>query len=91
MTRDRIAQHVAWVPFIDWFVVSDETRTDCTVLPSDLIAMTAFERNALDAETVAELGALIDEGLLTPLWHRGIPAAWERLADPLAADGQSAS
>ena len=91
MTRDRIAQHVAWVPFIDWFVVSDETRTDCTVLPSDLIAMTAFERNALDAATVAELGALIDEGLLTPLWHRGIPAAWERLADPLATDGQSAS
>lgn len=90
MTRDRIAQHMAWVPFVDWFVVSDERRTDCTVLPGDLIGVTAFERDSLEPETVVELGELIDDGRLTPLWHKGIPAAWERLADPMATDAPTA-
>ena len=90
MTRDRIAQHMAWVPFVDWFVVSDEPRSDCTVLPGDLIGVTAFERDSLEPETVVELGELIDDGRLTPLWHKGIPAAWERLADPMATDAPTA-
>ena len=88
-TRGRIAQHMAWVPFVDWFVVSDEPRTDCTVLPGDLIGVTAFERDSLQPETVTELGNLIDEGRLSPLWHKGIPAAWERIPDPMATDVQS--
>ena len=41
------------------------------------------------ASAVAELGALIDDGVLSPLWHKGIPAAWERLADPMATDAQT--
>lgn len=90
LTRDRIAQHMAWVPFVDWFVVSDEPRIDCTVLPSDLIGVTAFERDSLQAETVTELGELIDGGNLSPLWHKGIPAAWERPADPMATDAPTA-
>ena len=89
LTRDRIAQHMAWVPFVDWFVVSDEPRSDCTVLPGDLIGVTAFERDSLQPETVTELGELIDDGRLTPLWHKGIPAAWERLADPMATDAST--
>lgn len=90
-TRDAIARHMAWVPFVDWFVVSDEYRTDCSVLPSSLVAPTALGRNSLDRETVGHLGALITDGRLAPLWHRGIPAPWEHLAQPLLSGAQSST
>ncbi len=83
VTRERFAQHLAWVPFVDWFVVGD-SRPDCTVLPPDLLAATALEREAIDEHTVAELTRLVDSGDLAPLWFKGVPAAWERGFEPSA-------
>ncbi|GEM_PF-2422060 len=84
-TREQIAKHLAWVPFVDWFVVAEEPRSGFTVLPPDLLTATAFERDVIDAELVGDLQRLLRNGELTPLWHRGIPAPWEntpgRLAD----------
>lgn len=83
-TRERIAGHLAWVPFVDWFVVGD-SRADCTVLPPDLLPATALERDAIELDTVAEIGQLIDEGYLSPMWFKGVPAAWERGFEPTAS------
>ena len=70
-------------------VAADEDRTDGTVLPSSLVAATAFGRDSLDRETVGHLGALITDGRLAPLWPKGIPAPWEHPAQPILSDAQS--
>ena len=80
-TRERFAQHLAWVPFVDWFVVG-ESRPDCTVLPPDLLAATALERETIDPGVVAELSSILDQGDLSPMWFKGVPAAWERGFEP---------
>ncbi len=80
-TRERFAQHLAWVPFVDWFVVG-ESRPDCTVLPPDLLAATALERETIEPDVVAELAHLVDSGELSPMWFKGVPAAWERGFEP---------
>ena len=81
ITRERFAEQLAWVPFVDWFVVG-ESRADLTVLPPDLLAATALERDAIDEHTVVELSRLVDSGELVPLWFKGVPAAWERGFEP---------
>ena len=80
-TRERFARHMAWVPFVDWFVVG-ESRSDCTVLPPDLLAATALERDAIEPDVVDELSSLVDAGELSPMWFKGVPAAWERGFEP---------
>ncbi|MEM9467980.1 MAG: hypothetical protein AAGA90_21610 [Actinomycetota bacterium] len=80
-TRERFAQHLAWVPFVDWFVVG-ESRPDCTVLPPDLLAATALEREAIESDIVDELTGILDRGELSPMWFKGVPAAWERGFEP---------
>ena len=72
---------LAWVPFVDWFVVG-ESRQDCTVLPPDLLAATALERETIDPGVVAELSSILDQGDLSPMWFKGVPAAWERGFEP---------
>ncbi|MEM9202676.1 MAG: hypothetical protein AAGC53_13505 [Actinomycetota bacterium] len=81
VTRERFAQHLAWVPFVDWFVVGD-SRPDCTVLPPDLLPATALERNAIEPDIVTDLAGLLDRGDLSPMWFKGVPAAWERGFEP---------
>lgn len=80
-TRERLAQHLAWVPFVDWFVVG-ESRPDCTVLPPDLVPATALERQAIEADVVEDLTQILDRGELSPMWFKGVPAAWERGFEP---------
>ena len=80
-TRERFAQHLAWVPFVDWFVVG-ESRHDCTVLPPDLLPATALEREAIEPDVVEELSQVLNRGELSPMWFKGVPAAWERGFEP---------
>lgn len=80
-TRERFAQHLAWVPFVDWFVVG-ESRPGFTMLPPDLLAATALEREAIEPEVVEELSQILDRGELSPMWFKGVPAAWERGFEP---------
>lgn len=78
LTRERIAGHLAWVPFVDWFVVGDDKRTDCTVLAPDLVPATALERETIGEAVLDDLRRLVDTGDLAPMWFKGVPAAWER-------------
>lgn len=77
-TRERIAGHLAWVPFVDWLVVGHEPRPDCTVLQPDLVAATTLERDMIAEPVLSELRRLVDDGDLSPMWFKGVPAAWER-------------
>ncbi|MEO0494841.1 MAG: hypothetical protein AAF081_15640 [Actinomycetota bacterium] len=90
LTRDRIAGHLAWVPFIDWFVVGDDTRTDCTVLAPDLVGSTALERETIGASVLEDLRQLVDRGELMPMWFKGVPAAWERTFVPTTDTARTA-
>jgi hypothetical protein len=87
-TRERFAEHLAWVPFVDWFVVG-ETRDGCTVLPPDLVAATALERDTIEPDVVADLTQILDRGDLSPMWFKGVPAAWERGFEPARNVGTS--
>lgn len=77
MTRDRLAKHTDWVPYVDWFLVG-EPHPGFTVLPLDLIIPTVLEHAGIDAEVHQQLVDLADQGMIAPMWFRGIPAAWDR-------------
>ncbi|MEM8705633.1 MAG: hypothetical protein AAGE98_04205 [Actinomycetota bacterium] len=85
-TRERIASHLAWVPFVDWFVVGDDSRTEQTVLAPDLVGATALERETIGEAVLEDLRRLVDAGELMPMWFKGVPAAWERGFAPSISD-----
>jgi len=76
LTRDRLAQHSSWVPYVDWFLVG-EPRAGYTVLALDLIAPTVLEHDGMDDDVHEELVQLVNDGMIAPTWFRGIPAAWD--------------
>ena len=90
LTRERIAGHLAWVPFVDWFVVGDDSRTDTTVLAPDLVSATALERETIGENVLEDLRRLVDQGELMPMWFKGVPAAWERSFAPATDTARTA-
>lgn len=73
-TRELLATHLSWVPFVDWFVVSAELGPDeHDVLPLDLVTATVLEGHAVGDEVAASICNLVVRGLLTPDWHAGLP------------------
>ena len=80
-TRDRIAGHLAWVPFVDWFVVDDGDRHEISVLPTSLVATTVLEGHAMPLSVADELRRYIALGGLNPLWHQGLPVAGDHLIE----------
>ncbi len=80
-TRHRIAQHLAWVPFVDWFVVDDEPDHVIPVLPSTMVETTVLEGHAISESVVDELHRHIAMGRLTPLWHDGLPVTDNDMAE----------
>ncbi len=80
-TRHRIAQHLAWVPFVDWFVVDDDPDHVIPVLPSTMVEATVLEGHAISRSIVDELHRHIAIGSLAPLWHDGLPVTDNDLAE----------
>lgn len=80
-TRSRLAERLRWVPFVDWFVVTDERPTS-SQLPIDLLESTLLEGHSVDASTIRRIHALLELGELTPPWSPGLP-------DPLVPDALS--
>ena len=72
ITRDRLAERLRWVPFVDWFVIT-ETEATHSQLPVDLIASTVLDGHSVDAATVRRISALLDFGELSPPWDSGLP------------------
>ena len=77
-TRDRLAEKLRWVPFVDWFVVTHQETTGSQI-PVDLVATTILEGHSVDDQTVRRICVLLQFGELSPPWQPGLP-------DPLASD-----
>lgn len=73
VTRDRLADHVTWVPFVDRFLVADDPNAGLGVLPTGFIASTTLEGHAVEPQTATDLCRLLELGHLSPLWHHGLP------------------
>ncbi len=79
-TRDRIADYLTWVPFIDWIIVNEEAVDGISVLPASLVGTTVMEGHSIPVPVADELHRHISLGRLAPLWHHGLPLAGEDLA-----------
>jgi hypothetical protein len=88
VTRDRLADRLRWVPFVDWFLVTDD-EPSTSRLPCDLVETTVTEGHSIDEPTIRRIRALLDFGVLTPPWHPGLPGrdAPGALAAPSTPDG----
>ncbi|MFQ5557969.1 MAG: hypothetical protein ACE5GB_10750 [Acidimicrobiales bacterium] len=75
-TRDLLTEHLTWVPFVDWLVVSDDGEGfEGPVVPHDLVASTVLQGHAVDPGTVRRISALLESGALAPSWHADLPRA----------------
>lgn len=72
LTRDRLAERLRWVPFVDWFVVT-EGEPITSQIPADLVESTVLEGHSVDEATVRRIRALLELGELTPPWRPGLP------------------
>ena len=88
-TRASLADHLAWVPFIDSLLVVPDTdvrHAAATVVPADLLLQILVEgHQPLDAQTVARVRALVHARRLTPPWAPARPTR----DDTMAACGTS--
>jgi len=84
VTRDRLADHVTWVPFVDRFLVADDPNAGLGVLPTGFIASTTLEGHAVEPQTAIDLCRLLELGHLAPLWHHGLPMMSESLGGAVA-------
>jgi hypothetical protein len=80
-TRDRIARHLNWVPFVDWFVVGDGDNYRTPVLPSSMVAAIVLEGHAIPPTVADELQHHIAAGGLAPLWLVGLPIVSDDLVE----------
>ena len=71
-TRDRLADRLRWVPFVDWFVVTEQDLAT-SHLPTDLVEATLLEGHSVDDTTVRRIHALLELGELSPPWSPGLP------------------
>lgn len=85
-TRSLLAEHLSWVPFVDWFVVSagDSAPEAHDVVPLDLVPSTVLEGHTIDPTLLAEIRRLLFDGRLAPQWHDGLPLVGSELGDLLA-------
>ncbi len=83
-TRDRFAQHLTWVPFVDWFIVGESLQDEIAVLPSSLVATTVLEGHSIPRSVAEIIRRHISLGQLAPLWHHGLPFNGEDLADVMS-------
>ena len=85
-TRALLAQHLRWVPFVDWFAVAEPgSNIDVDgVVPLDLVTVTVSQGHTVDGETFDRIGQLLIHNRLVPDWHLGLPTTPER---PLASNG----
>ncbi len=72
-TRDRIADHLTWVPFVDWLVIAEAYSAHIPSLPSGLVATTLLEGHAIPPTIANELRRSVSMGNLSPLWQPGLP------------------
>jgi len=72
-TRDRIARHLNWVPFVDWFVVDDGDNYRIPVLPTSMVAAIVLKGHVIPPNVADELHHHIAAGGLAPLWLVGLP------------------
>jgi hypothetical protein len=72
VTREKLAERLRWVPFIDWFVVTED-EPSTSHIPADLVESTVLEGHCVDEATVRRIRALLEFGELTPPWHPGLP------------------
>jgi len=72
LTRERLADRLRWVPFVDWFVVTEDEPTTSQI-PADLVESTVLEGHSVDEATVRRIQALLELGELTPPWNPGLP------------------
>jgi hypothetical protein len=73
-TRTALADHVAWVPFVDAVVVTDdaETATAATVVPPDLLGEVLVEGpEVIDPPALGVIVDLLDTDGLAP-WRVGL-------------------
>jgi len=79
-TRDRLAEKLRWVPFVDWFVVTEGDSTSSQI-PVDLVANTILEGHCVDEATVRRICALLEFGELSPPWEfgRAAPLVTDRI------------
>lgn len=71
-TRGQLAEHLSWVPFVDWMVVVDEW-SDQGAVPLDMVAATLLQGHALPPDVIASIGGLLARGSLAPEWIDGLP------------------
>jgi hypothetical protein len=85
-TRTLLAEHLSWVPFVDWFVVSaaDSVLDAHDVVPLDLVPATVLEGHTIDTALLADIRRLLFDGRLAPQWHDGLPLVGSDLGDVLA-------
>ena len=71
-TRASLADHFAWVPFIDSLLVvpdAEVRHAAVTVVPVDLLLQILVDgHQPLDAPTIARVRDLVRERRLTPAW-----------------------
>lgn len=71
-TREQLAEHLSWVPFVDWMVVVDEW-TDQGAVPLDMVSATLLQGHALPRDVIASISGLLVRGSLAPEWEHGLP------------------
>ncbi len=83
-TRELLADHLTWVPFVDWFMVSaaDSVPAEHDVVPLDLVPATVLEGHSVGDELMATIRDLLSTGTLAPAWYDGVPAATAPYAQP---------
>jgi hypothetical protein len=87
LTRASMAERLRWVPFVDWFVVTEDETTDSR-LPADLVEVTMLEGRSVDEPTVRRIQALLELGELDPPWQTGLPSR-QHPADLARAEAES--
>jgi len=86
-TRSTLAEHLAWVPFIDAVVATagdGHCGPGATAVPLDLLPVVLVEGPpVIDAATLTRIAALVDAGLVPPwrTWTTGGGAKID-LCDP---------
>lgn len=72
VTRESLAEKLSWVPFVDWFIVTDE-GAGASHLPADLVELTVLEGHCVDDAISRRITTLLGFGALDPPWYPGLP------------------
>jgi len=73
ITREQLAEHLSWVPFVDWFVIAPAgTPAAHSVLPVDLVETTVLEGHVVDDDVLAQVTKLVMGESLGPQWAPGL-------------------